>query len=890
MTPLPVPVVLAQSALLLATAPWLAAQAAPVAAPAAGEPPKQEVVALSAFEVKSARDSAYVADKSVATTGFAADLAKIPLAINVVTAQFLQDTGGVGFNGAAAYQAAFTTDQGGMDNGSRNSAGIDPTVGAVTGGEPLRTRIRGQPINVSQRNGLPFKFGFGTENVDRIEIARGPMSVFIGGSTLGGVMNLLTQKPEWRPSYKFGVRVDSNESYQARADLTGPIVADKLAYRIIAQYSDDNTWRDLSSSTTRFINPQLTWRPWRKLTTRVEYVHRTLEGNMVSNSMQSTRAYEMDYAAPSQALLDLGRSRAGALAGVPYTVEEYRARIGRTFANWRLDKYTIDGRWRSLGEGESFIAGDWAGGFDANHFGAHDPFSTEYNLIEGEATLVVADWLELRALGRWATQKSYTTFFSNALRRYPDGSTPLLSATTTATKREEKPLTGKLEAVFSREFLAIKHRLLTGYEASLLQAWSVNPTFNFAALPGVAASPNVTGNPAATLTGANILNYFDPRVHTVPHYASILTWADETLAPGVTAQSYSRTFPEAGYVAYSGSFWKERITAFAGYRNSVIQQSSYNLDRNRGKVARFLNSPQTSTQSHTLGATFEPAPGLSFYVSKNVGTEAVPAGSLINAAAGFTALVTAEERAANPVPDLEGTGEEAGVKVELFNRRLIGRVGVFDLARRNTVIIDNERTANDARNVGTAVDPNPATQNLAQTPRVQWNRTIDGNRSAGIEVGFTWMPTRNYTATVEASHLWTNKLTLSRPLAGTAPTAAAAIDYAILNGRPLDNTPDDTLRIWQRYSFTEGAVKGGWVGLGVRHQTSLMPLASNSSWGTVLPGWTVCDAAAGYTLKVREHTIDLQLNVENLTDKLYSAGGRTWSPPQTWTLQTNVRF
>ncbi|HEY1110888.1 MAG TPA: TonB-dependent receptor plug domain-containing protein, partial [Opitutaceae bacterium] len=322
MPALSAPRLIVSSALLLATAPWLAAQAAPAAsataatsASTAGEAP----IALSAFEVKSVKDSAYVADKSVATTGFAADLAKIPLAINVVTAQFLQDTGGVGFNGAAAYQAAFTTDQGGMDNGTRNSAGIDPTVGAVTGGEPLRTRIRGQPINVSQRNGLPFKFGFGTENVDRIEIARGPMSVFIGGSTLGGVMNLLTQKPEFRPSYKAGVRVDSNESYQFRADLTGPIVADKLAYRLIAQYSDDNTWRDLSSSTTRFVNPQLTWRPWRKLTTRLEYVHRKLEGNMVSNSMQSTRAYEADYVAPSQQLLDLGRSRTGALAGVPYT-------------------------------------------------------------------------------------------------------------------------------------------------------------------------------------------------------------------------------------------------------------------------------------------------------------------------------------------------------------------------------------------------------------------------------------------------------------------------------------------------------------------------------------------------------------------------------------------
>jgi outer membrane receptor protein involved in Fe transport len=850
---------------------------------------EREVITLSAFEVTSAKDSAYVADKSVSTTGFAADLAKIPLAINVVTAQFLQDTGGVGFNGVANYQAAFTTDQGGMDNGTRNSAGIDPTVGAVTGGEPLRTRIRGQPINISQRNGLPMKFGFGTESVDRVEVARGPMSVFIGGSTLGGVMNLVTEKPSFNPSVRLSARVDSNESYQIRADATGPLLKDQLAYRVIALYSDDNTWRDFSNSTTTFINPQVTWRPFRKLTTRLEYAHRTLRGNMVSNSMQATQAYQNDYDAPSQALLDLGKTRTGALAGVPYTVAEYRTRIARTFANWRQDRFTLDGRWRALGEGESFTAGDWASGNDANHFGAHDSFSTKYELVESETNLVVTDWLELRLLGRWADQHSYTTFFSNALRRYPDGSTPLLSATTTATKREEIPLNGKLEAVFTKQWLTINHKLLLGYEAAYNQAWSVNPTFDFTKLAAVAASPNVAGSPAS-LTGANILNYFDPRVHAVPNYEAALTWNDETLAPGLTAQSYSRVFPEAGYAAYSGSFWRDRITVFAGYRNSVIQQGSWNLDRNRTHLTKFLDTPKTSTQSNTIGAVFEPFPGLNLYVSQNMGTEAVPAGSLINAAAGFTALVTPDERAANPVPDLEGRGREAGLKVELFNRRLIGRVGVFDLSRHNTVIIDNERTANDPRNVGTAVDPNPATQNLAQTAKVQWNRTIDGNKSAGVEVGFTWMPNRHYTATLEASHLWTNKLTLSKPLAGTAPTSQSMIDYAILNGRPLDNTPDDTLRLWQRYSFTEGALKNGWAGFGIRAQTSLMPLASNSSWGTVLPGWTVFDAALGYAVKVAGHTLDLQLNVENLTDKLYSAGGRTWSPPRTWTFQATTRF
>lgn len=883
----PIPRAFATAALLAAGI--IGPAAAQVASTSPAAPKDDEPVMLSVFEVKSSKDSPYVADKSVATTGFAADLAKIPLAINVVTAQFLQDTGGVGFNGVAAYQAALTIDAGGMDGGGRNTAGVNPTLGAVTGGEPLRVRLRGQPINLSQRNGLPMMFGFSTENADRIEVARGPMAVFVGGSTLGGVMNLVTAKPAFKPAMSTSVKVDSNDSYEFRADLTGPILRDKLAYRLIALFSEDNTWRDFSDSRKIFVNPQVTWRPFRQLTTRLEYAHRELSGNTVSASMQSTQNYQRDYDQPSQALLDLGKSRTGALAGVPYTVAEYRTRIGRAFATWRADRYAVDGVWHSLGEGEGFIAGDWADGNDANHFGSHDPFNSKYDLVESETNLVATDWLELRLLGRWIDQHSMTTFYSNALRRYPDGSTPLLSATTTATKRHERPLNGKVEAVLTKEIFKVNHRLLLGYEAAYNQAWAVNPTLNFAQLAPVAASPNVAGSPA-TLTGANILNYFDPRVHSVPNYESVLTWADETLAPGVAAQFYTRSFPEADYVAYSGSVWKDRVTLFAGYRNSMLEAHTWSADRNGRRLTTASVTPKASTQSNTLGLTFEPVRGVNFYISQNIGEDA-QAGSLINATTStYNGLVTAEERAANPVPDIQGTGREAGVKVEMLDRKLIGRVGVFDLFRHNTIVIDNERTANDPRNVGTVIDPNPATQNTAQVAKVQWNRTIDGNRSRGVEVGFTWMPNRNYTLVVEASHLWINRLTINPPLAGTSPTSAAMIDYKILNGRPLDNTPDDTLRIWQKYAFTEGRLKSGWAGFGLRAQSSLMPLASTSSWGTVLPGWTVFDLALGYTINVARRPIELQLNVENLTDKLYSAGGRAYSPPRTFTLQATTRF
>lgn len=842
---------------------------------------EKETIRLSIFEVTSKKDSAYVADKSVATTGFAADLQKIPIVINVITEQFLKDTGGVGFNGVANYLSAFTTDQGGMDDGARNTAGVNPTLGAITGGAPIRVRSRGQPINLSQRNGMPMMFGFSTENIDRVEVARGPMSVFIGGSTLGGVMNLVTQKPAWERKGEFTLKVDSNDSFMARVNVTGPLIDRKLAYRVIAQYSDDNTWKNDSESRTRFFNPQITWRPFEKLTARLEFVHRKKDGNTVSHVLQSTQNYQKDYDTPPQELLNIGTTTS---LGRAFTVAEYRARIGRAFATWRSDRYTAYGKWVSLGEGESFTAGDSKDGYKTNYFGANNPYLSEYDMIEGDVNLFATEWLEARAVGRWADQHSTTLAFGNPLRRYPDGSTPLSYGY--STKREEKPLTGKIEIVANKDFWGIKNKLLGGWEIAFNQAWSVNPIWDYTKVDSVAGSPNVINTPA-TLTGANVFAYFDPRVHSIPNYRKLVTWADEVYADGVSAQFYTRSFPEAGYAAYSGSFWKDRITVLAGYRNSIADAHSWTADRNGTRLTTSGITTRQSTQSNTLGLVFEPFPGLNFYASRNVGTD-TQTGSLLNAySTTYNSLVTTEERAANPVPDLEGYGKEAGMKVELFNRRLIGRVGVFDLYRHNTLVVDNERTANDSRNIGTQVDPNTATQNTAQTARVVWNMPLDGNRSAGYEVGFTWMPNNNYTVVLEGSHLWKNKITVSKP---ASTSATVLMDYMILNGRPLDNTPDDTLRVWQKYAFNSGTFNRAWLGFGIKAQSSFMPAASTSSWGTVIPGSVVYDAAAGYAFKVFKTPVDVQVNVENLTDKLYSAGGNTWSPPRTISFQASTRF
>lgn len=849
---------------------------------------EDDIVRLSVFEVTSKRDTPYLADKSVATTGFAADLGKIPLAINVVTEKFLLDTGGVGFNGIIEYQAGISGDLGTLDNGSRTIA--NTTVNAEA---PLM-RMRGQEINVNQRNGMPLITGFSTENVNRVEIARGPMSVFIGGSTIGGVLNLVTNKPLFKWRHTLSASIDSNASFSAKLDSTGPLIPGKLAYRVIAQHTDDNTWRDYSEGTLKFINPQLLWRPFSKLSIRAEYVYRKREGNAVGYAQMSTQNYQNDYDNPSQALLNTGTLANRNHGGLPYTKEEYQTRIGRDWTAWRTDNVEAYGTWVCLGDGESFTPGTWKSGVDANHFGSYSPYTANYNIVETEINLIATDWLELRFIGRWANTKADSFMFASPLRQYADGSVPL-SSFNNSNRREEEPLIGKLEAVFTRQLLGIKHNLLIGGEKSRNEAWNVAGAWISAATGfadiSVAGSPNVKNSPA-TLTGANILAYFDPAVHEYPDFRLLQRYKTDVTDAGLYSQDYTRRYASAAYFGYSGSVWKDRVTLFAGYRDNSTESTSWQLDRNRDLVKLSTTNPKTSTQSWTLGVVLEPLPGLNIYASKNIGNDAQPGVYLINNYAGGNNPVTQEEREANRAPDIEGDGEEIGIKIELFNRKLVGRLGYFSVFKKNTIVIDGTKTENDTRNIGTWVDPNPDTRKDGVTPNVQWNTTLDGNKAEGFELGITWQPIRNYSLTLEASHLIKNEITLSKPIINTTTDAyvktTAYGEWLIRNGRPLPNTPDDTLKIWQRYEFTTGKMKSLWFGLGVKAQSNFMPNSTTASWGTVVPGYTVIDMAAGYSLKLRDNPVALQVNLNNVTDKLYSSGGRSYSPPRTFMFQVSL--
>lgn len=822
-------------------------------------------------------------ENAVATTGIAQSLSKTPLPITVVTEEFLRDAMLNGFSGAVSYVSSISIDANAGNGNYAPGAGLS---------QPNMNRFRGQPINGTFRNGLALGgAGFDTENVDRVEVAKGPLSVFVGGATLGGEVNVVTKKPLFTRRNEVAISIGEHDSYAVSTDLTGPIDRKKtLAYRFIGSFEDGNTWRDFSNRRTTFIEPQLLWQPSTKFSARLDYVHRKSTGNAISQNVSDTSNYQADFDNPRQILLDLGKKRTGALAGVPYTENEYRTRIGQAFGNWRQDVFDATGQWTTLGDGLGLLEGNFPDGRRANSFGPNAGVTEKIDLLETELTFAMTDWLQARFIGRTLQSFNQQDYFAFSQRLQASGNYSLTSGYQGA-RLDDEFNDAKLELVFKKKLWISDVTILGGGQYGDSDGTIERAVFDYSAATPVPSSPNVIfGAPQGTLTGANVFTYFDPRVHAFPDNRAITRWPSEVNAPGVRTYDETKVYSRALYLAGSVGFFDERVIFTGGGRRSWLHQVANTLDRDHNLLTT-LPRGNPYTDNWTAGIVVQLLKGLNAYGSVSEG-ETIRTGSLVDRVTFGVpppplGIVTPQEQAANPVPNALGKGREAGLKFEAFDRKLTGSIGWFELSNGNYLVVDNDRNAADPRNVGTEVDPNPATTNPGRRLQVSWNRPIDGNKTAGVEMDLVWAPTPSYTVVFAASHLYTNELTVVKP--ATADPANQRT-YLILNGRPLENSPDDMVRVFQDYRFHRGLLRGASVGLGVRYQSEESPTANDANWGLNFPGYTVVDLVLGYRTKWHDDEITLQLGVTNLLNHSYWTGNRVWGAPREFSLTTRYNF
>lgn len=79
------------------------------------------------------------------------------------------------------------------------------------------------------------------EGIERVEVVKGPVTLIAGGVPAGGIVNLVTKKPEFKTQRTLTTQIDSNGQRRASVDVAGTLGdASHLAYRFVAAGELDN--------------------------------------------------------------------------------------------------------------------------------------------------------------------------------------------------------------------------------------------------------------------------------------------------------------------------------------------------------------------------------------------------------------------------------------------------------------------------------------------------------------------------------------------------------------------------------------------------------------------------------------------------------------------------
>lgn len=171
-------------------------------------------------------------------------LIDIPQAVNVVSHEVLEDQNAANLDEALGNISGVTqtnTLGGTQDSVIRRGFGDNRDGSILTNG--LKTA-------------LPRSFNAMT---DRVEVLKGPSSTLYGILDPGGMVNVVTKKPEDTFSGEVYGNLSSFGGGTTGVDLTGPIEGTDLSYRLIGEYKDVDYWRNFGETKHWLVSPSLKW-------------------------------------------------------------------------------------------------------------------------------------------------------------------------------------------------------------------------------------------------------------------------------------------------------------------------------------------------------------------------------------------------------------------------------------------------------------------------------------------------------------------------------------------------------------------------------------------------------------------------------------------------------
>ncbi len=217
----------------------------------------QEALELEAQQITAPREvergdgpvEGYVAKRSVSATKTDTPIIETPQSISVITADRIRDQGSLTIQDSLRYVSGMRGEAYGFDSRGDFSLvrGVSPTI--------FLDGLQQSVGSYTNTRTDPF-------TLERVEVIKGPSSMLYGQSSVGGLLNLVSKRPQAERRNELQLQYGSFDRKQIAFDSTGPLDDDgTLLYRVVAIGRDSQTQVDHTQDNRLVFMPSLTWRP-----------------------------------------------------------------------------------------------------------------------------------------------------------------------------------------------------------------------------------------------------------------------------------------------------------------------------------------------------------------------------------------------------------------------------------------------------------------------------------------------------------------------------------------------------------------------------------------------------------------------------------------------------
>lgn len=189
------------------------------------------------------REGSYSGDNVYSTLKTLTPRNETPQSISIVTPQLIRDFNVTSVDDAVKFVSGVTQGNtlGGIEDGF-----VKRGFGSNTDGSVFIDGVR-------SNQGLAMD-----ATTERVDVLKGSSSLLYGILNPGGVINLISKKPQYQWQGRISGRTNSNGGGTGTIDVTGPL-GNGVAVRLIAERRHEDYWRNFGEDQHTLLAPSLSW-------------------------------------------------------------------------------------------------------------------------------------------------------------------------------------------------------------------------------------------------------------------------------------------------------------------------------------------------------------------------------------------------------------------------------------------------------------------------------------------------------------------------------------------------------------------------------------------------------------------------------------------------------